>query len=103
MKDLGESVPVSEAGASTGEIGERLAIRMMLAGLISYHAATSANGHMPATSIVAEFKRIMGTTIEALDIQVKTASEEKDPIVMEEEIRRAALDFLESTFACVKI
>lgn len=102
MTDDQRPIPVGQAGANSEELGERLAIRMMLAGIISYQAATSATDHMSALAIVAEMKRIMATVIEAMDIQVRSESD-TDAVVVEEEIRRVALTYLEQTFAFVKV
>jgi len=96
--------PINDAGASTADLGERLAIRLMIAGIVSYQAATaSAEGSMPAAAIVAEMKRIIATAIEAMDLQVKSAADATDPLVIEEEIRSAALGYLEATFAFVRV
>jgi hypothetical protein len=103
MKEADKSLPINDSGSSASEIGERLAVRMMLASIISYQAATSANENMTGEAITAEMKRIIWTVIEAMDLHVKTAGDDRDPIVIEEEIRQAALEYLEATFAFVKI
>lgn len=103
MKPLDTSPPINDSGPSSGALGERLAVRMTLASIITYQAVTSANENMSAESIVAEIKRIIWTVIEAMDLRVKNVGDDIDPIVVEEEIRHAALKYLESTFAFVKV
>jgi hypothetical protein len=103
MKPGDKSLPINDAGSSSGELGERLAVRMMLASIISYQAAMSANENMAGEAIVAEMKRIIWTVIESMNLQVKSAGNDGDPIVIEEEIRRAAIEYLEATFAFVKV
>lgn len=102
MAETDKFHPISDAGTSPSELGERIAIRVMIAGIISYQAATSANRDMPAQAIVAEMKRIISTVIEAMDLEVKSVGDERDPLIVEAEIRRAALDYLAATFAFVK-
>jgi hypothetical protein len=103
MKPEDKAPPINQTGTSSTELGTQLAVRVMLAGIISYQAAASANENISAPAIVAEMKRIIGTVIEAMDLQVKSVSDGSDPIVIEEEIRRAALEYLEATFTFVKV
>ncbi len=103
MKPADKSLPINDSGPSSGALGERLAVRVTLASIISYQAVTSANENMSAQAIVAEIKRIIGTVIESMDLQVKSVGDDADPIVIEEEIRHAAIEYLESTFAFVKV
>ena len=103
MKPADKSLPVNDSGPSPDVLGERLAVRITLASIISYQAVTSANENMSPASIVAEIKRIIWNVIEAMDLQVKSVGDDTDPIVIEEEIRHAALEYLESIFAFVKV
>jgi hypothetical protein len=103
MEPTDKSFQINDSGATPEALGERLAIRTMLAGIISYQAATSASESMSAQAIVAEMKRIIWTVIESLNLEVKSVGDDRDPLVVEEEIRRAALNYLETAFAFVKV
>lgn len=103
MAEEGKPLAISQAAQSPTELGERVAIRVMLAGIISYQAATSAHENMKAAAIVAEMKRIMWTVIQAMDLQVKNDGNADEALVIEETIRQLALQYLDETFAFVKI
>jgi hypothetical protein len=99
----GRTIPVNIGPDSAFDVGERLAVHIILSHILHMQAAFMAERGMSRQELLGPMKQIISTTLESVHLEIRTAEGGTDSIFFEEELRRSALLYVEKVFGSIDV